>query len=96
MRPNASLLWISTTKTRKLERLSLKQRMLSPSTGGGYFLQITKDAVSLVKQYDYSGKIDTKSNFQEWGTAGGFSGKKKEKTFISRLQITSHRVLFLV
>jgi hypothetical protein len=30
------------------------------------------------------------------GTAGGFSGKKKEKTFISRLQITSHRVLFLV
>jgi prolyl oligopeptidase len=66
-------------QNQKTGKTLLKQRMLSPSTGGGYFLQITKDAVSLVKQYDYSGKIDTKSNFQEWGTAGGFSGKKKRK-----------------
>jgi hypothetical protein len=39
-------------------------------------------------------KIDTRNQTSRVGTAGGFSGKKKEKTFISRLQITSHRVLF--
>ena len=55
--------------------------VLSPSTGGGYFFaNYMKDAVSLVKQYDYSGKLVREIKLPGVGTAGGFSGKKKEKT----------------
>ncbi|PXY45189.1 prolyl oligopeptidase family serine peptidase [Flavobacterium hydrophilum] len=57
------------------------QNILSPSTGGGYFFaNYTKDAVSLVQQYDYSGKLVREIKLPAVGTAGGFGGKKKEKT----------------
>jgi prolyl oligopeptidase len=39
-----------------------------------------KDAVSVVKQYDYSGKLLREIQLPGVGTAGGFGGKKKEKT----------------
>ncbi len=39
-----------------------------------------KDAVSVVKQYDYSGKMVREIQLPGIGTAGGFGGKKKEKT----------------
>ncbi|MFV8353280.1 prolyl oligopeptidase family serine peptidase [Flavobacterium sp. XS2P14] len=56
------------------------ENVLSPSTGGGYFFaNYIKDAVSLVKQYDYSGKLIREIKLPGVGTAGGFSGKKKEK-----------------
>nr|WP_309758383.1 prolyl oligopeptidase family serine peptidase [Flavobacterium sp.] len=56
------------------------ENVLSPSTGGGYFFaNYMKDAVSLVKQYDYSGKLVREIKLPGVGTAGGFSGKKKEK-----------------
>nr|WP_294928455.1 prolyl oligopeptidase family serine peptidase [uncultured Flavobacterium sp.] len=56
------------------------QNILSPSTGGGYFFaNYTKDAVSLVQQYDYNGKLVREIKLPAVGTAGGFGGKKKEK-----------------
>nr|WP_158728604.1 MULTISPECIES: prolyl oligopeptidase family serine peptidase [unclassified Flavobacterium] len=56
------------------------ENVLSPSTGGGYFFaNYMKDAVSLVKQYDYTGKLIREIKLPGVGTAGGFSGKKKEK-----------------
>ncbi len=57
------------------------ENVLSPSTGGGYiFANYMKDAVSVVKQYDYSGKLVRGILLPGVGTAGGFGGKKKETT----------------
>jgi prolyl oligopeptidase len=57
------------------------ENVLSPTTGGGYiFANYMKDAVSVVKQYDYSGKMIREIQLPDLGTAGGFGGKKKEKT----------------
>jgi prolyl oligopeptidase len=57
------------------------ENVLSPSTGGGYFFaNYLKDAVSVIKQYDYSGKQIREIQLPGVGTAGGFSGKKEEKT----------------
>ncbi len=54
--------------------------VLSPSTGAGYFFaNYTKDAVSLVQQYDYNGKLVREIKLPAVGTAGGFGGKKNEK-----------------
>jgi prolyl oligopeptidase len=36
---------------------SRDRKRLSPSTGGGFIFNYMKDAVSVVKQYDYSGKM---------------------------------------
>lgn len=56
------------------------ENVLAPSTGAGYFFaNYTKDAVSLVKQYDYNGKLVREINLPAVGTAGGFGGKKNEK-----------------
>ena len=56
------------------------ENVLSPSTGGGYFFaNYMKDAVSVVKQYDYTGKLVREIKLPGVGTAGGFGGKKKEK-----------------
>ncbi|CAM3741274.1 prolyl oligopeptidase [Flavobacterium saliperosum S13] len=57
------------------------ENVLSPSTGSGYFFaNYMKDAVSVVKQYDYSGKLVREITLPGVGTAGGFGGKKDEKT----------------
>ncbi len=56
------------------------ENVLAPSTGGGYlFANYTKDAVSLVLQYDYNGKLVREIKLPAVGTAGGFGGKKHEK-----------------
>ncbi len=57
------------------------ENVLSPSTGGGYFFaNYMKDAVSVIKQYDYSGKMIREIQLPGVGTAGGFGAKKAEKT----------------
>ncbi|MBZ4036398.1 prolyl oligopeptidase family serine peptidase [Flavobacterium sp. 17A] len=57
------------------------ENVLNPTTGGGFFFaNYTKDAVSLVKQYDYSGKLIREIKLPAVGTASGFGGKKDEKT----------------
>lgn len=56
------------------------ENVLSPSTGGGYFFaNYMQDAVSVVKQYDYNGKLVRQIELPGVGTAGGFGGKKSEK-----------------
>jgi prolyl oligopeptidase len=55
-------------------------QVLEPATCSGYiFAHYMKDAVSLVKQYDYSGKLIREIQLPGLGTASGFSGKKKDK-----------------
>ncbi len=54
--------------------------VLSPTTGSGYFFaQYIKDAVSLVLQYDYNGKLIREITLPGLGTVSGFGGKKDEK-----------------
>ena len=56
------------------------ENVLSITTGGGYlFANYLKDAVSVVIQYDYTGKKIRQIELPGVGTASGFSGKKKEK-----------------
>ncbi|MQP53247.1 MULTISPECIES: prolyl oligopeptidase family protein [unclassified Flavobacterium] len=57
------------------------ENVLSTATGGGFiFADYMKDAVSLVKQYDYEGKLVRDIKLPGIGSAGGFGGKKEETT----------------
>ena len=57
------------------------ENVLSPSTCSGFiFANYMIDAVSAVKQYDYSGQLVRDIQLPGLGTAGGFSGKNKDKT----------------
>jgi prolyl oligopeptidase len=56
------------------------ENVLNISTGNGYlFANYMIDAVSAIKQYDYSGKLVRNIQLPGIGTAGGFGGKKTEK-----------------
>jgi prolyl oligopeptidase len=56
------------------------ENVLSPSTCSGFiFANYMIDAVSAIKQYDYSGKLIRDIELPGLGTASGFSGKKKDK-----------------
>lgn len=56
------------------------EHVLSASTGGGYlFANYMKDAISMVKQYDFDGNLIREITLPGVGSAGGFSGKKDEK-----------------
>ena len=53
---------------------------LSPSTGAGFiFANYMKDAVSLVKQFDYNGQLVREIELPGLGTAAGFGGKNEDK-----------------
>ena len=57
------------------------EHVLSPSTGGGYFFaEYMVDAVSKIYQYDFDGKLVREIKLPGVGNAGGFGGKKDEKT----------------
>lgn len=54
--------------------------VLIPSVGGGkIFASYLKDATSLVKQYDRSGRLEREITLPGVGTASGFSAKKEDK-----------------
>ncbi len=56
------------------------QYVLSPSTGAGYiFAEYMVDAISQVKQYDYTGKLVREVELPGIGSVGGFWSKKEEK-----------------
>ncbi len=56
------------------------EQVLNPSTGSGYiFANYMKDAVSVVKQFDYKGKLIRTIALPGVGTASGFGGKAKDK-----------------
>ena len=55
-------------------------QVLSPSPGAGFiFANYMKDAVSLVKQFDYNGKLIREIELPGLGTASGFGGKNEDK-----------------
>jgi prolyl oligopeptidase len=57
------------------------ENVLSPSTGAGFFFaNYMKDAVSVVKQFDYDGNFIREIELPGLGSAGGFGGKKEQKT----------------
>jgi prolyl oligopeptidase len=54
-------------------------QVLNPSTGGGkIFANYLKDATSLIKQYDRSGKLEREIELPGAGSAGGFGGKAQD------------------
>jgi hypothetical protein len=53
-----------------------------------------KDAVSVVKQYDYNGKLIREIQLPAVGTAGGFGGKKKKRKCCILLLITQRQERF--
>lgn len=56
------------------------KNVLTAATGGGFvFAQYIKDAVSVVKQFDYSGKEIQTVTLPGIGTAAGFSGKETDQ-----------------
>ena len=56
------------------------ENVLSPSTGNGYFFaEYMVDAVSKVKQYDYSGKLIRGIELPGVGSIGGLGGKLEQK-----------------
>jgi prolyl oligopeptidase len=56
------------------------ENVLTAGTGSGYiFASYIKDAVSVVKQYDYKGKLVREVKLPGVGSAGGFGGKKDEE-----------------
>jgi len=55
------------------------ENVLSPSIGSGYFFaNYMKDAVSQVKQFDYSGKLVREIALPRVGSVYGFLGKKED------------------
>jgi prolyl oligopeptidase len=55
------------------------ENVLSPSTGAGFiFATYMKDAISVVKQYDYKGALIREVALPGIGTASGFNGKTKD------------------
>jgi len=55
-------------------------QVLEPATCSGFiFAHYMKDAVSQVKQYNYTGKLIREIQLPGLGTADGFSGKKTDK-----------------
>lgn len=56
------------------------ENVLEAGTGGGkIFAHYLKDATSMVKQYDFNGKLERQVELPGIGSATGFSGKKDEK-----------------
>jgi prolyl oligopeptidase len=54
-------------------------QVVSPSTGAGFiFANYMKDAVSVVKQFDYDGNLVREIQLPGLGTASGFSGKNED------------------
>jgi prolyl oligopeptidase len=66
--------------------------VLSPSTGG-FFANYMKDAVSVVKQYDYLVKC-REIQLPAVGTAGGFGGKKRQNIILSFTNYTTPGTIY--
>jgi prolyl oligopeptidase len=57
------------------------ENVLTPTTGAGYiFTNYMKDAISVVRQFDYNGKLIREVNLPGIGTSDGFSARMKDET----------------
>jgi prolyl oligopeptidase len=72
------------------------ENVLSPSTGSGYFFaEYMVDAVSQVKQYDYSGELVRQVELPGAGSVGGFGGKKEaEELYFSFTNYTTPGTIY--
>lgn len=81
--PNGKLVYADVAKPQSAnwqELIKETDQVLSPSTGGGkIFATYLKDATSLVKQYDRSGKLEREIELPGLGTASGFGAKRADK-----------------
>ncbi|MBQ0116831.1 MAG: S9 family peptidase [Flavobacterium sp.] len=56
------------------------EQVLTPSTGGGYlFTHYMKDAVSVVKQYNFAGQLIREVKLPGVGTVSGVGGEEEDK-----------------
>lgn len=82
--PNQKIVTVDATNPTSenwIDFIAETEHVLSPSTGGGYFFtEYMVDAVSKVLQYDYEGKMIREIELPGIGNAGGFGGKKEDKT----------------
>ncbi|MBB1148561.1 MULTISPECIES: prolyl oligopeptidase family serine peptidase [unclassified Myroides] len=82
--PNSRIVTVDAAKPQQANWTDLipeTENVLSPTKGGGYiFASYLKDAVSMVKQYDYTGKEIRTIELPGIGTASGFGGKKEDTT----------------
>ncbi|WP_353101844.1 prolyl oligopeptidase family serine peptidase [Myroides odoratus] len=82
--PNSRVVTVDATKPQQAnwaDFIAETENVLSPTKGGGYiFASYLKDAVSMVKQYDYTGKEIRTIELPGIGTASGFGGKKEDTT----------------
>ncbi len=82
--PNKKVVTVDAAKPQQanwVDFIPETENVLSPSTGAGYFFaHYMKDAVSQVKQFDYSGKLIREISLPGLGTASGFGGKKEDST----------------
>ncbi|WP_353159869.1 prolyl oligopeptidase family serine peptidase [Myroides odoratus] len=82
--PNSRVVTVNAAKPQQAnwaDFIAETENVLSPTKGGGYiFASYLKDAVSMVKQYDYAGKEIRTIELPGIGTASGFGGKKEDTT----------------
>lgn len=82
--PNSRVVTVDAIKPQQANWVNFiaeTENVLSPTKGGGYiFASYLKDAVSMVKQYDYTGKEVRTIELPGIGTASGFDGKKEDTT----------------
>lgn len=82
--PNSRVVTVDATKPQQAnwaDFIKETENVLSPTKGGGYiFASYLKDAVSMVKQYDYAGKEIRTIELPGIGTASGFGGKNEDTT----------------
>ena len=77
--PNKKIITVDAknpTKENWKDFIPESQNVLTPTKGSGFiFANYMKDAISQVKQYDYSGKLIREIELPGIGTATGFGGK---------------------
>lgn len=82
--PNSRVVTVDATNPKQdnwVDFIAETENVLTPTKGAGYiFASYLKDAVSMVKQYDYSGKEIREIELPGVGSVGGFGGKKEDTT----------------
>ncbi|MCC7332678.1 MAG: S9 family peptidase [Flavobacteriales bacterium] len=82
--PNKKIITVDAEKPQQsnwVDFIPETENVLDPSTGGGYiFAHYMKDAVSQIKQFDYSGKLIREIELPGIGTVSGIGGKKEDTT----------------
>ena len=81
--PNKKIITVDASKPAQenwVDFIAETKHVMSPSTGPGYFfIEYMIDAISQVKQYDYSGKFIRDLELPGMGSINNLGGKKEDK-----------------